>query len=84
MAALTDVSPTSEITLALALVLDMGSYDYLLNKTMLVLSTINDEVVEVHTPGEVLLALRECVLALYRHGAWGVTHALAAMTTSGE
>ena len=82
MVALTDASPTLEITLAL--VSDVGHQNYLLTEGTEVVSIAGDEAVEVHTPGEVLLALRDCVLTSYPHGAWGVAHALAATTNSGE
>ena len=82
MAALTDASPTSKITLAL--VSDVGHQNYLLTEGTEVVSISGDEAVEVHTPGEVLLALRDCVLTSYPHGAWGVTHTLASTTNSRE
>ena len=81
-AALMDTSPTSEITLAL--ILDVGNHDYLLTESVKVVSTIGNDIVQSHTPGEALLALKECVLDSYPHSAWGVTHALAAITTPGE
>ena len=77
--ALTDTSPTSEITLAL--VSDMGNCDYLLSESAKIVTTVNDEFVEVHTPGEILLASKDCVLTSYPHGAWGTTHVLATITT---
>ena len=76
-----DTSPTSEITLAL--VSDVGDRDYLLTESVKVVSAIGNNIVEVHTPGEALLMLKDCVLNSYPHGAWGVTHALVA-TTFGE
>ncbi|EDR06651.1 retrovirus-related pol polyprotein [Laccaria bicolor S238N-H82] len=81
-AALTDATPTSEITLAL--VSDMGHRNYLLTEDVKVVSTVGDEVVDIHAPGEDLLASRDCVLDSYPHGAWGCTHALAATTNRGE
>jgi len=81
-ATLTDATPTSEITLGL--ISDMGSHDYLLTENAEVVSTVGNNVIEVHTLGEVLLASRDCILASYPHGAWGVTHALATMMASGE
>ena len=47
MAALTDTSPTSEITLAL--ISNMGNHDYLLSESATVVPTFGDDVVEVHT-----------------------------------
>ena len=80
--ALTDTSPTLEITLVL--ILDMGNCDYLLSENVKLVTTVSDEVVEVHMPGEILLASKDCVLAPYPHGAWGIIHALATITTVTE
>lgn len=82
MAALIDTSPTSEITLTL--ISNMGNHDYLLSESVTVIPTFGDDVVEVHTPEEILLASKDYVLTSYPHGAWGVTHALATITTPGE
>ena len=79
--ALTDTSPASEITLAL--VSDLGD-NYLLTKETSILSATRDDVLELNTGGEPLLASKECVVASYRQVAWGITHVLAATTTKSE
>jgi len=81
-AALTNASPTSEITLAL--MSNLGSDDYFLTKETSISSVKGNDILELNTMGEALLALKECVLASYPQGAWDIMHALAAMTTKDE
>ena len=78
-AALTDASPKSEITLAL--MTNLSNNDYLLTKETSISPVGSNNVMEVHTTGEVLLASMECILVSYPQGAWDLTHTLAAMTT---
>ena len=81
-AALTDMSPTSEITLAL--MSNLGSDDYFLTKEISISSVKGDDILELNTMGEALLTSKECVLASYLQGAWDITHALAGMMTKDE
>ena len=80
-AALTDTSPTSEITLAL--ITDVNSDNPLLSKDTPLYSD-GGNVLEVHSHGEVLLASRDCILESFPEGAWNhMTYALTATTGSG-
>ena len=80
-AALTDTSPMSEITLAL--ITDVNSDNPLLSKDTPLYSDGGD-VLEVHSHGEVLLALRDCILESFPEGTWNhMTYALMATTGSG-
>ena len=80
-AALTDTSPTSEITLAL--ITDVNSDNPLLSKDTPLYSD-GGNVLEVHSHGEVLLASRDCILESFPEGAWNhMTYVLMATTGSG-
>ena len=63
IAALTDTSPASKITLAL--VSNLGD-DYLLTKETSISSTMNNDVLELNMGGEPLFALKECVHPIHR------------------
>jgi len=67
-AALTDTSPTLEITLAL--IANLNGDDCLLNKDTPVYSAGRDDILEIHTPGKVLLASKNCVIESYPEGTW--------------
>ena len=86
-AALTNTSPMSEITLTI--IADLDSDDCLLTKDAHIHSNEGSNVLEIHTPGEILYVSKDCILKSYSEGAWGLkvpnpTHALAATTGSGN
>ncbi|EDR07387.1 uncharacterized protein LACBIDRAFT_327844 [Laccaria bicolor S238N-H82] len=82
MAALTDTSSTSEITLAL--IADIHGDKCLLTKDTPLHSAEDDNVLEIHSPSEILLASKDCVIESYPEGAWDhTTHTLTATTKSG-